>query len=263
MMRLIKLELLQCRYQYMTLMIIVLCGFFLLGFGGYFLEYLGPMEIGYMSDVVNTIYGIVAGVFTVGVMILCFAVIVQIFSTFSSSMFKLNGYLYNTLPVTSYELVGSKLIAAIIWLVVFSILMIVASFMMIAGILLAVAIDNISLLFSLIGQIDFKYVLDLCIRMFRSLFDGNGKYLVQSFLSVVGLISSGYTIITLVHLPFIQRLSRAYRYAVYMIVIIIILLMMTYIDLPWLEPWLVLTIIGVLGYLLTCYLVANKIDVAG
>ena len=80
---------------------------------------------------------------------------------------------------------------------------------------------------------------------------------------ILSTISIGYTIITLVHLPLIQQMKKALRYVVYLIVIVVMILVMEYIELPLLDTWMVLTIIGILGYGLTSYLVAHKIDVAG
>lgn len=262
MMRLIKLELLQCKYQYMTLMLVVLIGFFLVGFGGYHLD--SGMNYGStMNDLVENIYGITTLVFMMGVVILCFVVLVRVFSTFASSMFTHNGYLYNTLPVNSYALVGSKLTAAIIWLIIFGLLMFIAMMFMVGGILVAALLDNHEIFFELIGSIDLVYIVERCVDVFKAIFDGSGIYLLKSLISIISTISIGYTIITLVHLPFIQQLKRALRYILYLIVIVVTILAMDYIHIPFLEPWLVLTILGVIGYFITVYLVAHRIDVAG
>ena len=261
MMRLIKLELTQCKNQYMTLMLIILGGFFLLGFAGYHLETFNGMNN--MEDMVSTIYGVTAFVFMMGVTVLCFVVLVRVFSTFASSMFNRNGYLYNTLPVTSYELVGSKIISAFIWLTIFGLVLLLSMVVMTIGILLAVLFDNMDLFRQLIAQVDLRDVLNRCIYFFMALFDGNGYYFFQSVMTILSTISIGYTIITLVHLPIIQLMKKPLRYVIYMVVIILMILALEYIDIPFLDTWMVLTIIGIVGYGLTSYLVANKIDVAG
>ena len=260
MMRLIKLELIQCKNQYMTLMFIVMGGFFLMGFAGYHLESVRGMNA---MEMVSTIYGVTAFVFMMGVTLLCFVVLVRVFSTFASSMFNRNGYLYNTLPVTSYELVASKIIAAFIWLVIFGLVLLASMVVMTIGILLAVLLDNMDIFRQLITQVDLRYVLNRCIYFFMALFDGNGYYLFQSVMMILSTISIGYTIITLVHLPLIQQMKKALRYVVYLIVIVLMILAIEYIELPFLYTWMVLTILGILGYGLTSYLVAHKIDVAG
>ena len=262
MMRLIKLELLQCKYQYMTLMIVVLCGFFLIGFGGYQLEY---VNLSYGADIellVANIYGITAAVFTFGVGILCFVVLVRVFTTFANSMFNHNGYLYNTLPVTSFELVGSKITAAIIWLMIFGIVLIASMIVMVFGIVLAALLDNREIFFELVSSIELAQIIEVCVDMYRMIFDGNGYYLFQMVMTMISMISIGYTIITLVHLPLIQQMKRALRYILYLVIIVLVILAMEYIHIPLLQPWMIMTILGIMGYLGTSYLVAHKIDVA-
>ena len=123
MLKCLSLELRQCKREYGMLIAAILAGFFIIGLGfGYF----GFRDRGVGQSVgFEELFLILFVVFSFSIMAVWVIVIIRLFTTYENNVFKVNGYLYNTLPVNSWEMILAKVLFVNIWVFVFSLVTVV------------------------------------------------------------------------------------------------------------------------------------------
>lgn len=145
---------------------------------------------------------------TVGVSVLLFGMLCMLFYNvikyYQRTMFKRQGYLTLTLPVSSSVLVGAKLISTLIWFVL-------GTFVLVIGFMIFVM---------MLGQAD----LSVIFKVFREFFSQFGNYAMDIFKSIIVFLMSEclnvlyiFLIITFVHTHWFKKNRSLWGIACYFV----------------------------------------------
>lgn len=159
-----------------------------------------PLFTGEYLPAIPFFSGLIALVFTVLTMGIILALFISIITRYYYSMFKRPAYLTLTLPVSSWQLIGSKIVVSYLWLII-------GSFALLLGIGLA------ALMTALITQdvslgVVLKLIPDVINSIVQKIFNGFPAFLENSLLAAVGIyyvIISIYFSLTAVHTKFCRR----------------------------------------------------------
>lgn len=164
-----------------------------------------PMFTGELMSEIPVFSGLMVLGFTVLVMGIVLALFISIITRYYYSMFKRPAYLTLTLPVSSWQLIGSKLVVSYLWLMI-------GVFVLLLGIGLSAVVAalmsqdvSLSLLFQLIPD-----VINNVINKFFSEFSVFLKYFLYGTVEIYHLIIFIYFALTVVHTKYCCR----YRLAV-------------------------------------------------
>lgn len=241
MLKLLKYEMIQSYRQYLlTLSIfLILCVF-------------APFLPSFISDILSALI-----VFAfLGISI---AILVNIITNFNRSMYKRPGYLTLTLPVSTEKLVGAKFLGSLIWVFVSSIVLSI----------------GIVILVFIVGNISFSEIFEIFNIMIDAAAENIGLLtinIIDSIAMASSMILSFYAMITLTKTKYIPKYKTLLGIVIYVVILILggSLLMWQPIDtfisglgtdgIVWFN--IILNIILSIGfYLLTIYLINNKIEV--
>lgn len=264
MLKCLSLEFRQCRREYGALSIAILIGFFLLGIGfGFF----GFGQGGFKYEALEQLFIIIFTVFSIGIFVVWVVVIVRLFTTYENNMFKVNGYLYNTLPIKSWEMLAAKILFVNIWLMIFSFITILGFFLFGLGtFIMGMVFDArtiidalrnvmqdfpqfIRALMQVFGNIELKDWFELFVEIIRSLIYSTSLYLIGLFF------------ITFYYTSWIQQLHKIVRVGIGMALVIIAMYVLGNIDLNFDTFTILLTVLGIVSFAATTYLIDHKVDV--
>lgn len=241
MLKLLKYEMIQSYRQYLlTLSIfLILCVF-------------APFLPSFISDILSAL--IVFAFFGISI-----AILVNIITNFNRSMYKRPGYLTLTLPVSTEKLVGAKFLGSLIWVFVSSIVLSI----------------GIVILVFIVGNISFSEIFEIFNIMIDAAAENIGLLtinIIDSIAMASSMILSFYAMITLTKTKYIPKYKTLLGIVIYVVILILggSLLMWQPIDtfisglgtdgIVWFN--IILNIILSIGfYLLTIYLINNKIEV--
>lgn len=264
MLKCLKLEFTQCKREYMTLMIVILIGFFASGF------------ITSMSDVFAMYYGQLAtflGIIflslTTAFMVICAVVFVRLFTTYYKNMFTITGYMYGTLPVKTNQLLGAKFLFSFIWWILFAIICFLGVILYFLGFVIAETINTNGQLMVDLMKIMSSYSFNTIVTsIFNELFNinmlkglGSALLLMSLLLSCVILVN--FLLITLFNSTYMNYLHKWMRYAGYVVIIILMFFGLDIIfrinSVALLD--VILAIISVVCFVATSFLLEHKVDV--
>ena len=264
MLKCLSLEFRQCRREYGALSIAILIGFFLLGIG---IGFFGFGQGGFKYEALEQLFIIIFTVFSIGIFVVWVVVIVRLFTTYENNMFKVNGYLYNTLPIKSWEMLAAKILFVNIWLMIFSLITLLGFFLFGLGtFIMGMVFDArtiidalrnvmqdfpqfIRALMQVFGNIELKDWFELFVELIRSLINSTSLYLIGLFF------------ITFYYTSWIQQLHKTVRVGIGMALIIIAMYVFANIDFSFDTFTILLTILGIVSFAATTYLIDHKVDV--
>lgn len=140
----------------------------------------------------DKISGFFMGLVMVAVAGITMSIFINVIIQYTKSMFGRPGYLTLTLPVSSKQLVASKLIGATIWSTLASVILFIG-----VGILLFLSANiSISDIFMMVEEM-FKLVIKFPLEIFQSL--------LFALMSLLAMIASFYLTITFVHTKYITK----------------------------------------------------------
>ncbi len=153
---------------------------------------------------------------TLGISIAVFVTIVR---NYNSSMFKKPGYLTLTLPVSSHQIVISKIISALIWFTITGIVLTIGLFIMLIVLGLKSGVDfDLPLIFNAIMK-EFKYLnLNDYLELLKLVIRG----MIVSITSVAGV----YALVTIVQTKYTRKHKVAIAFVIYFIYSFIVSLLL-------------------------------------
>ena len=201
-----------------------------------------------MPIFIGNILSILVVVAVIGISI---AIFLNIIISFNRSMYKRPGYLTLTLPVTTNQLIGAKLIGSLVWVIVSSLVLVL----------------GIVLLIMMIGEIPLTSLFDglyETVRIVLGNFSGFIRDLVDALLATITMILSFYFVITLTKTKYIPKYKTLFGIVIYVIGLILFgnILAQLSIDIyDTISSILVSMVLSVLFYLGTVYLIDHHIEV--
>ncbi|WP_294580547.1 hypothetical protein [uncultured Thomasclavelia sp.] len=201
-----------------------------------------------MPIFIGNILSILVVVAVIGISI---AIFLNIIISFNRSMYKRPGYLTLTLPVTTNQLIGAKLIGSLVWVIVSSLVLVL----------------GIVLLIMMIGEIPLTSLFDglyETVRIVLGNFSGFIRDLVDALLATIAMILSFYFVITLTKTKYIPKYKTLFGIVIYVIGLILFgnILAQLSIDIyDTISSILVSMVLSVLFYLGTVYLIDHHIEV--
>lgn len=200
--------------------------------------------------------------FTVLVIGICIALFVSIFTNYYRSMFQKPAYLTMTLPVSSLQLIVSKLIMSIVWLIIGGIVLMSGFIMMMV------------LTLVLEGNADFSHFWDGFGSFVSHLVEGlisDPMHVVEMILMVVSsliyIVITIYFSLTITHTKWLRKHRLLFGLIFYFVFNSIIDYVMNsifgvmYMNVAPLKPSLVFILIDILLVLGTVYILDNHIEI--
>lgn len=176
-----------------------------------------PLFTGEYMPAIPVFSGLVALVFTILTMGIILALFISIVTRYYFSMFKRPAYLTLTLPVSSWQLIGSKIIVSYLWLII-------GSFALLIGIGLSAMITsfinhNVSL------EIVLHLMPEVMSNISSRIFSEFPAFLKNCLLATAGIyymIIAIYFSLTVVHTKFCRRYRLAIAFVIWFIIELIV-----------------------------------------
>lgn len=262
MLKCLSLELRQCKREYGLLVTAILVGFFIIGLGfGYF----GFRDASTRFMAFEELFLILFTVFTLGIMAVWVIVIIRLFTTYENNMFKVNGYLYNTLPVNSWEMILAKVLFVNIWVFIFSLVSVVGLLLFFGAVaLMGIILDSVSIsdMVNIMRSIDWVILGRNIINLLREI---GWLNLLVSFVREILVSSSlylcGLLFITFYYTSWIQQLNKVIRVIIAMVIIALVIFAVSNLHFTLDTLTIFITTIGILSFIATCWLIDHKVDV--
>ena len=159
----------------------------------------------------DLLYDILMGLLIILVIGLSFSITVNLILSFNRSMFKRPGYLTLTLPVSTKELLLSKVISSIIWILITVFILLLGSFLVSVVTMLKIGIS-----WDALKQV-FQFIIDE-LSFDWSDFSVSVVLFMASSLSVV---TSVFTLIIFTHTRFVKKYRAAVGIIIYFLIIIL------------------------------------------
>lgn len=157
---------------------------------------INPNNVGVLSTVASIIYGVMVFV----LFIMCFVVIIR---NYSNSMFSRNAYLTHTLPVSSTQLLLTKIIGAAFWSILSMFVFLISTF------LLALRISGF----------DLSLISDLFNALIHTLSNWDTILgLLILFISTLEGVALIYLVMNITHTTHIQRFRPAIAVLLYILI---------------------------------------------
>lgn len=159
-------------------------------------------------DFVASILMIGLGILMIG---LSFSISINLILNFNRSMFKRPGYLTLTLPVSSKQLLLSKIISAMIWVVATILVLLVGFFILI---LLIANKEGLTLDMMMT-------VIQIGLEELPISWQDISVTIISSIISLLASIASVYAIVTFTHTKFIKKYRAAIGILIYFLIVMV------------------------------------------
>lgn len=278
MLKLIKLDLKQNKREYLNFYMVLLIIAFAIGFASPAIfsdqiDLLGVRE--YATSIPLIGYFItysIGGIFTIAIIISVIVIYVRIFTCYKNNIFGRNAYLFMTLPVNSKQLLGSKIISAMIWLFICELAILFGLLILGLGLLLGLIVFQFSAFMNLLS---YEYWNDfwgfigeaIVAQLHYSFVENLGDTLIGTLTGIINSASSItllFTLVSLCNSTYMINLKRSYRFAVYMIfcvAVIVLLSLYSMVDPDWVYIDLIAALLAVGGFFLTDWIINHKLEI--